>query len=317
MDSAKFLAGQFEKYLQENLPEGKPDNLYAPIRYILNLGGKRTRPLLCILSTEAAGAQPEEAFQLAYALEVFHNFSLVHDDIMDQATMRRGQSTVHMKWNSPTAILAGDNMLVYCYSLLMDLRHPKKQEILDLFNRVAREVCEGQQMDMDFASNDNVKISEYMEMIRLKTAVLLGCCSAGGALLANSDKERTALYYQFAENLGIAFQLMDDYLDTFGDSKKTGKKQGGDIAEGKKTWLYLRAQESGLNMKQIYSEENVETRIQNATELYAKYHLDKELLKLAREYHDTSLQCLEELRNLGENTESLKILMDSLISRSH
>ena len=213
-----------------------PDNgLFAPMAYLMGLPAKRVRPALVLMGCELFGGTPEDAIDEAIGIELFHNFTLMHDDIMDEAPLRRGRPTVHAKWNANTAILSGDAMLVKAYQLLG--RYPEVQE---LFSRFALQVCEGQQLDMEFEKRDDVRIEEYMEMIRLKTAVLLSCALQTGALIGGASVEERERIGAFGEHLGLAFQLRDDLLDAFGDPAKTGKQQGGDLRAGKKTFLLIR-----------------------------------------------------------------------------
>jgi len=218
----------------------KPNNLYDPIRYILKLGGKRLRPLLALLSYSMFNKNPKLFVDPAIGVEVFHNFTLIHDDIMDKAPLRRGKPTVHKKWREETAILSGDVMLVQSYQLMMT-SVTNQLNILDAFNQCALSVCEGQQMDIDFEETNKVSIEEYLEMIRLKTAVLLGFSMELGALGANAKTHDIQLAKSFGEHLGIAFQLKDDILDVFGESEKVGKQTGGDIISNKKTYLWIKS----------------------------------------------------------------------------
>lgn len=216
--------------------DGLPDDgLYAPMAYLMRLPAKRVRPALVLMGCELFGGKPEEAVDEAIGIELFHNFTLMHDDIMDEAPLRRGQPTVHAKWNANTAILSGDAMLVKAYQLLG--RYP---EVHELFSRFALQVCEGQQSDMEFEKREDVRVEEYMEMIRLKTAVLLSCALQTGALIGGASAEERERIGAFGEHLGLAFQLRDDLLDAFGDPAKTGKQQGGDLRAGKKTFLLIR-----------------------------------------------------------------------------
>lgn len=231
-----------EKHSSSNL---RPSSLYAPADYILSLGGKRIRPVLALLSADAVSGNYKQALPAAMTVEVFHNFSLVHDDIMDEAPLRRGQSTVHEKWNVNTGILSGDVMLVMAYEWLNDYPPALFTNLTQLFSKTAREVCEGQQYDMDFPTQTSVSQEEYLHMITHKTAVLLGCSLQMGALVGGLSKAESQPFYDFGIQLGIAFQLQDDYLDAFGDPKTFGKQVGGDIIENKKTLLYLLALEKG------------------------------------------------------------------------
>ena len=218
-----------------------PNNLYDPLRYFLLLGGKRMRPILTLLGAEAFGKSFNNAIPAALSVELFHNFSLIHDDIMDEAPLRRGHVTVHEKWNQNIAILSGDVLLVKAYQELAKQDATVLPDLLNLLNKTAVEVCEGQQFDMDFESRDNVSIEEYVEMIRLKTSVLLGCALEMGAIIAGASKEDRNLIYEFGQQIGIAFQIQDDILDLYADPEKFGKQVGGDVISNKKTLLLLKA----------------------------------------------------------------------------
>jgi len=225
MQSIEFYRKEFVNYLEDKVQVKEPSNLYEPIVYILQLGGKRLRPVLTLLTVE------------------FHNFSLVHDDIMDDAPLRRGKTTVHEKWDVNTAILSGDAMLINSYQFFEAYSATAFKELVQLFSKTALEVCEGQQYDVDFETRDDVTLSEYLKMIEYKTAVLVAAAMKMGAIIAGTSKENQDLVYEFGRNLGLAFQLQDDYLDAFGDPKTFGKQVGGDIIENKKTFLYLKALE--------------------------------------------------------------------------
>lgn len=226
----------------ENLGlEKEPRGLYDPIRYILDLGGKRIRPVMLLMASDLYGGNHQHALPAALAIEVFHNFSLIHDDIMDRAPLRRGKPTVHEKWNANTAILSGDTMLVKAYEQLLKLPENILKPALEIFNQTAAEVCEGQQYDMDFEVQGDVTIEHYLEMIRLKTAVLIGAALKLGGLTANAPADDLLNLYHFGIHTGMVFQLRDDLLDTYGDAKLFGKKQYGDIVANKKTYLYLKA----------------------------------------------------------------------------
>ena len=237
------LQEQFEQTLHSytaNLPKGP---LQEPVKYILSLGGKRIRPVLVLLAGEAYGADAVELNAAALAVEVFHNFSLVHDDIMDAAPLRRGKATVHKKWNDSTAILSGDAMLIEAYRQLSQTGVKTLPALLDLFNTTSMEVCEGQQRDMDFETRSAVSADEYLEMIRLKTAVLLGCSLKMGAILGSASAKDAGALYNFGIHAGIGFQIQDDYLDAFADPEKFGKQTGGDIRANKKSFLIIKALE--------------------------------------------------------------------------
>ncbi len=243
IESVEGYRQTFDDYLREILQFGEPSGLYKPIEYIMNLGGKRMRPVLVLLSAELYGARTGKALPAATAVELFHNFSLVHDDIMDSAPLRRGRQTVHRKWDANTAILSGDAMLIRSYQQLNGYPPELFTPLTRLFSKTALEVCEGQQYDMDFESRDDVGIQEYLKMIEYKTAVLIGCALQMGGIIGNAPEAEQRALYDFGILLGLAFQLQDDYLDVFGDPETFGKQVGGDIIENKKTYLYLRALE--------------------------------------------------------------------------
>lgn len=235
----------------ENLNIDKqPNNLYEPIRYILSLGGKRMRPVLTLMATEVFNVDCKKALNAATAVEVFHNFSLIHDDIMDDAPLRRGNQTVHEKWDINTGILSGDAMLILAYQYFEAYEPKIFRELAKLFSKTALEVCEGQQYDVDFETRNNVSILEYLKMIEYKTAVLVGAAMKMGAIIAETSDENANLIYNFGLNLGIAFQIQDDYLDAFGNPETFGKQVGGDIIENKKTFLYLKALEFATSEEQ-------------------------------------------------------------------
>ena len=228
-------------YLQSQSKNKEPKNLYEPIHYIMQIGGKRMRPILTLMSAEVFDTDYKKALPAALAVEVFHNFSLVHDDIMDDAPLRRGNKTVHEKWDINTGILSGDAMLILAYQYFEEYEPTIFQSLAKLFSKTALEVCEGQQWDVDFESRNDVTIPEYLKMIECKTAVLVAAAMKMGAIIAETSQENANLIYDFGLNLGLAFQLQDDYLDAFGNPKTFGKQVGGDIIENKKTYLYLKA----------------------------------------------------------------------------
>ncbi len=245
MHSIEHYRNEFISYLGSKTETKEPVNLYEPITYILGLGGKRLRPVLVLMATEIFGTDYKKALDAALAIEVFHNFSLVHDDIMDDAPLRRGKETVHEKWDINTGILSGDAMLIKAYQLFENYGGDTFRDLAKLFSKTAIEVCEGQQYDVDFETRDDVTQAEYLKMIEYKTAVLVAAALKMGAIVANASLEDQNGIYEFGKNLGIAFQLQDDYLDAFGDPKTFGKQVGGDIIENKKTILYLMALKLG------------------------------------------------------------------------
>lgn len=249
---------KFISHLENKTQFREPRNLYEPINYILNLGGKRLRPVLTLMTTDLFGGNVEEALDAAMAIEIFHNFSLVHDDIMDDAPLRRGKATVHEKWDINTGILSGDAMLINAYQFFESYPPNLFKRLIALFSKTAVEVCEGQQYDVDFETRGDVTIPEYLKMIEYKTAVLVAAAMQMGAMIADASEKDTRLIYEFGRNLGIAFQLQDDYLDAFGDPKTFGKQVGGDIMENKKTFLYLKSleyanQEQRESLLHLYS----------------------------------------------------------------
>lgn len=248
----------FLEYLNTTVETKEPKNLYEPINYILNLGGKRLRPVLVLMSAEIFDAPYQKALNAALAIEVFHNFSLVHDDIMDAAPIRRGKATVHEKWDLNTGILSGDAMLINAYQLFEHYEGSIFKELAQLFTKTAIQVCEGQQYDIDFESREDVEIEDYLKMIEYKTAVLVGASLQMGAIVAGASEDCKRSVYQYGRLLGIAFQLQDDYLDAFGNPDTFGKQVGGDIIENKKTFLYLKALENSerneaSNLEHLYS----------------------------------------------------------------
>lgn len=245
MHSIEQYRDKFISYLESRTKTKEPRNLYEPITYILSLGGKRLRPVLVLMAAEIFETDYEEALDAALAVEVFHNFSLVHDDIMDDAPLRRGNTTVHEKWDINTGILSGDAMLINAYQLFENYKGETFRNLAKLFSKTAIEVCEGQQYDVDFETRDDVTQAEYLKMIEYKTAVLVAAALKMGGIVAGASEKEQANIYEFGRNLGIAFQLQDDYLDAFGDPKTFGKQVGGDIIENKKTFLYLKALELG------------------------------------------------------------------------
>ncbi|MRI00892.1 polyprenyl synthetase family protein [Kriegella sp. EG-1] len=245
MQSIDSYRSAFIHYLESEVKTKEPVNLYEPITYILGLGGKRLRPVLTLMAAEVFDTDYNKALDAALAIEVFHNFSLVHDDIMDDAPIRRGKTTVHEKWDINTGILSGDAMLITAYQLFENYEGNIFRQLAQLFSKTALEVCEGQQYDIDFETRDHVTIPEYLKMIEYKTAVLVAAALKMGGIIAHASKESQESIYEFGRNLGIAFQLQDDYLDAFGNPVTFGKQVGGDIIENKKTFLYLKSLELG------------------------------------------------------------------------
>jgi geranylgeranyl diphosphate synthase type II len=260
----------FISYLKSQSIAREPKNLYEPIDYILRLGGKRMRPVLTLMAAEVFDTDYKVALPAAMAVEVFHNFSLVHDDIMDDAPLRRGKQTVHEKWNINTGILSGDAMLILAYQYFEQYEPSIFRDLARLFSKTALEVCEGQQWDVDFEERDNVTVSEYLKMIEYKTAVLVAAAMKMGAIVAKTSEKEADLIYDFGLNLGLAFQLQDDYLDAFGDPETFGKQVGGDIIENKKTYLYIKALEfstleKAAELQKLFSLPSEDTVVKIAT----------------------------------------------------
>ncbi|WP_285799326.1 polyprenyl synthetase family protein [Duncaniella freteri] len=277
---------------------GQPNGLYDPIRYTLNCGGKRLRPVLALAACEAFGKEAMTAIHQAIAIEMFHNFTLLHDDVMDKAEVRRGRPTVHVKWNEETAILSGDAMLTTANMLLAVKCGERLPQALELFNGTAMNIYEGQQYDMDFESRTDVTVEEYMEMIRLKTSVLLGCACGMGALMADAPFETQVRFFDFGVNLGLAFQLQDDYLDTYGDPETFGKSIGGDILNDKKTWLLIMAMnedKSGRIKSMLGTTDDPESKIKAVRSIYDELDLPQRIHELISAYIDTAIKCLDHL----------------------
>lgn len=297
--------------IEQTKYSGYPNELYDPMNYILQLGGKRLRPVTTLLAAQLFSDNLKSAIPAAKALEVFHNFTLVHDDIMDKAPLRRGKETVHEKWNENIAILSGDTLLIEVYNHFLDGEYSNLPNILKVFNKTAIEVCEGQQLDMNFETRNDVSIEEYVNMIRLKTSVLVGGAFKIGALVAQANEEDAELIYDFGMNLGIAFQLQDDYLDCFGDPEKFGKQVGGDIISNKKTFMMLKALEidaSGVLRKWVDLESfDPETKVLEIKAIYKSLKVDDLAFQLMDEFYE---KALDSLRLVNASNESKEIIID-------
>ena len=301
----------------------EPNNLYEPIRYILSLGGKRLRPVLTLMATEVFDVDCQKALAAATAVEVFHNFSLIHDDIMDDAPLRRGNETVHEKWNINTGILSGDAMLILAYQYFEDYETKIFQELAKLFSKTALEVCEGQQYDVDFETRDDVTIPEYLKMIEYKTAVLVAAAMKMGAIVAETTEENKNLIYDFGLNLGLAFQLQDDYLDAFGNPETFGKQVGGDIIENKKTYLYLKSMEFAsanekeqlLHLFSFQSSENTD-KINSVKRIFNQTGASAATQKAIQNFTFKALETLAKM-NIGNDKKAiLKAFAENLMSRN-
>lgn len=299
-----------EAFSRIQLPAG-PADLYDPINYTLGLGGKRLRPLLVLASCQMFGGEINEAINPAIGIELFHNFTLLHDDIMDQAPLRRGKETVYKKWNPNVAILAGDTMFALANKYMLRTLPQAISQVMELFNQTAIEVCEGQQYDMDYEHQANVSIADYIEMIRLKTAVLLAASLKTGAIIAGAGVADCNYIYQFGIHIGLAFQLKDDLLDVYGVQEKFGKVSGGDIIAGKKTYLYLKALEmSGPqadNFRKLYSSHDIESteKIARVKEIFNRMNIETQTRQLINEYYQKALRDLSAISLPEEAMESL------------
>ena len=295
----------------------EPYGLYEPIEYTLAAGGKRVRPQLAMIASQLFGGKDEEVLPAALALEVFHNFTLLHDDVMDKADVRRGRPTVHVKWNENTAILSGDQMVIEAYKLLSGVPADKLPKVLQLFNKMATEICEGQQYDVDFESQEHVTVKEYLKMIRLKTSVLLANALQTGAYIAGADDQAQETLYQFGINIGLAFQIQDDILDVWGDPKTFGKAVGGDISCNKKTFVYLEAKRrGGERLEEWYSqvlEDNTE-KIAAVKEIFEQLEVRAVCEKVVEDYTQKALALLNQLPQ-NEATEQLRQLANKLTTR--
>lgn len=302
--------------------DNQPNELYQPISYTLDLGGKRIRPVMVLLACDLYGGEIEKAINSAVAIEIFHNFTLLHDDIMDNAPIRRGKETVFKKWNSNVAILSGDTMFAIAYKHLAMSDKKVLQDVLEIFTQAAIEVCEGQQYDMNFESRNDVTISEYIEMIRLKTAVLIAASLKTGAVIGGASQKDLENIYKFGEYVGLAFQLQDDLLDVFGEQEKFGKQIGGDIVTNKKTYLNLKAIEEAkgndkgelIRYFSSTSCENIE-KISAVTSIYNKLGVRESTTALINEYYRNALEYFSALSVSDDKKEILKKYSDQLINR--
>ncbi|MFA7274308.1 MAG: polyprenyl synthetase family protein [Crocinitomicaceae bacterium] len=304
-----------------NLPK-TPENLYAPLRYFMQIGGKRMRPVLTLMGIELFGGKAENALHAALSVELFHNFTLIHDDIMDAAPLRRSMQTVHTKWNENIAILSGDVLMVKAYQEICKQNPENLPELLRVFNQTAVEVCEGQQMDMDFESRKDVSIEEYIEMIRLKTSVLLGCALEMGAIIAKANAENRHLLYEFGQELGLAFQIKDDLLDLYGNPDKFGKQIGGDVMANKKTLLYLLAlQKANPEQLEMFSllesEADMELKVKQVRSLFDRLAIPQAAEKFMNAHFDKGIQALKNIAVPEENKQDLFDLADFLLAREN
>lgn len=301
----------------------KPADLYDPITYTLGLGGKRLRPLLVLASCQMFGGEITEALNPAIGIELFHNFTLLHDDIMDQAPLRRGKETVYKKWNPNVAILAGDTMFALANKYMLKTRQQAVSQVVELFNQTAIEVCEGQQYDMDYEYRADITIADYIEMIRLKTAVLLAASLKTGAIIAGAGAADCDYIYQFGINIGLAFQLKDDLLDVYGNEEKFGKVSGGDIIAGKKTYLYLKALESAGSQaeyfRQLYASHSRDNnqKVLKVKEIFNNLNIEQHTRNLIDENYQQALHYLSCISLPVEAMESLSEYTAGLMEREN
>ncbi|MGZ3838533.1 MAG: polyprenyl synthetase family protein [Flavisolibacter sp.] len=319
MHSFEELSNQFiQTFSKEHFPS-TPRTLYEPNRYFLQMGGKRIRPVLCLMGNELFDEIKPDAWMVATAIELFHNFTLIHDDIMDKAPLRRGMQTVHEKYGLSTALLAGDVMLVKAYEYLNKVKDRSLSSLMDLFSQTAREVCEGQQLDMDFENTEIVAYADYLNMITLKTSVLLAASLKMGAILGGALERNQNLIYEFGRKLGLAFQVQDDYLDAFGDPEKFGKQVGGDIKSNKKTFLLIHALETATSSqkKEIYSLFNRqdEEKVQRVLAIFKDCKVDEWARELKERYMQEAFEHLEDIAVLSIRKEPLRQLARFLIQR--
>lgn len=324
MKTADELLTQVNAFLDALPYERTPKSLYEPIRYVLSMGGKRIRPVLMLLGYNLYKEDTDKILMNAIALETYHNYTLLHDDLMDQADLRRGHETVHKKWDANTAILSGDSMLVLAYERMAQCDSRHLADVLRLFTTTALEIGEGQQYDMEFETRDDVREEEYIEMIRLKTSVLLACALKIGAILAEAPAEDADILYKFGEQIGLAFQLQDDYLDVYGDSKVFGKKIGGDITSNKKTFMLINAfshaneaqrqeLEKWVNAKSFDREE----KIAAVTRLYNEIGIDKMAQAKIAYYFEQSKKYLDAVQVPAERKEELQKYAQRMMKRKY
>src|ERR1035437_1501956 len=309
-----------EKFKVRHFPDD-PKSLYDSSQYILTLGGKRIRPALCLMGNELVNDINPDTYNVAIAIELFHNFSLIHDDIMDKAPLRRGMATVHTKYGEASALLAGDVMLVAAYEYLNKINNSYKTKVINLFNKTAKEVCEGQQIDMDFEKTDKVSFDDYVKMIELKTSVLLAASLKLGGILGGAGESNQHHLYEFGKSLGMAFQVQDDYLDAFGDSSKFGKQIGGDILANKKTYFLIHAMEVAKpqQLKELKAlMTNGDTnKVNKVLEVYKQCNVDQWAKELKEKHFSKAMHHLEEIAVLSVRKKPLKELAEYLMTREN
>lgn len=320
-NSVTDLQRVFLEYIHENSFKKEPEELYEPVDYFMSLGGKRLRPVLLLMSYLLYNQDIKKALSAAMAIEVFHNFTLVHDDIMDEAPLRRGMPTIHEKYNHNTGILSGDVMLIRAYQFLINATTPENaQQVIHIFSQVAVEVCEGQQMDMNFETALKVSLQEYLKMIELKTAVLIAGAMQIGAILGGASETDARHLYEFGRNIGVAFQIQDDVLDTYGDPEKFGKKQGGDILRNKKTYLLLKAFEladaaTAAQLNAALLETQPDKKIREVMQVFDSLHVRDHAIDQKESLLREAYQHLESVSCPTQNKLEIKMLAESLMVR--
>ena len=317
-EAQKIVNYELENYAIDRFPE----ELYEPVRYILSIGGKRLRPALVLMSCSIFKDAVHMAIKPALAIEFFHNFTLLHDDIMDHSNMRRGQPTVHERWDPNTAILSGDVMSILSYKIISESEDVYLKDLIQLFNITALQVCEGQQYDMNFESRMDVTVGEYLKMIELKTAVLIAASLKAGAISGGADILDADLLYEFGINLGMAFQIRDDFLDVYGDPEKFGKKIGNDIVTNKKTFLLIKAlemsdTETRARLENLLDKEDLspEVKVREVSNIYRQLGIDSISAELARTYYEKSIQYLERVNVKAQRKVHLNSFAEKLMNR--
>lgn len=321
MHTFQELSTRFSEYFDTHTIPGSPATLYDPVNYFLSIGGKRIRPVLCLMGNELFGEIIPDAWEVATAIELFHNFTLIHDDIMDQAPLRRGKETVHQKYGGSTALLAGDVLIIKAYEALNRIDSKLLHRIMFLFNKTATQVCEGQQLDMDFEHRQDVLFDEYLNMITLKTSVLIAASLQMGGILGGGSLGNLELLYEAGKKIGLAFQVQDDYLDSFGNVEKFGKQIGGDIKSNKKTFLLIKALETAnaAQKQELQHLLTVDTpeKVNQVLQLYRNCKIDEWAIELKERFLKDALQLFDDMAVVSTRKEPLKHLARLLVKREH
>lgn len=324
MHSIKELQQMFIAHLEKQNFFSDPKELYEPIVYTMNMGGKRMRPVLMLMACELFGGDYRKALDSAVGLEIFHNFTLVHDDIMDNAQLRRGHETVYKKWNTNIAILSGDTMFALAFDYMMRVEDSLMRKAIQLFDKTAIEVCEGQQLDLNYETETDITIADYLNMTRLKTGVLIAASLKMGAIIAGASDEQADIIYDFGIQMGLVFQLVDDYLDVFSEDVKFGKAQGGDILANKKTFLYLKGYELATEadkkeLELLFGSNSIqpEEKISRVAGIWEKLGVPETTRETIQHYHRNAMECLDKLALSGCNISEIKEYADKLVERTY